>query len=418
MQKTVNPFTDIPYERIAKFFHNKALKNLTVLSSGQGGKGFHFDKQGMWFGAQDYASAPWKVGVNGDFTSTSVDTTVAGLQTQITQNASDIVIEATDRSDADNVLQASITVNANNINLRVSKNDVINQINISSEGILIDADNIKISGSTTFEASWTGAANANPDNWTDVQTWYQTSAPGSAVNGDIWYDTDDGYKMYRYNGASWNAVYETTINGSRLVTGSISAAKMNVGQISAISADLGSITAGTITGGLIRTSASSTRCQISNNSNKFEVYIGGVLYGVLGAHEYTEGAILRIDDNYNGTNNASVWFRNSGTAKLLSLTHSNASGTALYISSANTAIHVPAAGGKSYFYADLYVNNVRGTGGAINLIDSLNMGSQKINGIKYLYISVTHAANPSTGNYALWRNGNDLYWNNTLVATA
>lgn len=53
----------------------------------------------------------------------------------IENNEDDIVINA-----------AAIVVNADNILLKVSKNDVINQINISTEGIKIDADNITLDG--------------------------------------------------------------------------------------------------------------------------------------------------------------------------------------------------------------------------------------------------------------------------------
>ena len=55
-------------------------------------------------------------------------------------------MEVTDRTDADNTLQGSITVNADNIELKVSLDDVINSINISTEGIKIDADNITLDG--------------------------------------------------------------------------------------------------------------------------------------------------------------------------------------------------------------------------------------------------------------------------------
>jgi hypothetical protein len=64
----------------------------------------------------------------------------------ITINADAITLEVTNRTNADNALQGSITVNAGNIALKVSKNDVINQINISTEGIKIDADNITLDG--------------------------------------------------------------------------------------------------------------------------------------------------------------------------------------------------------------------------------------------------------------------------------
>jgi hypothetical protein len=42
------------------------------------------------------------------------------------------------------------------------------------------------------------------------RSWYSSSAPtntnGQLRTGDIWFDTDDGYKMYRWDGTAWNNV--------------------------------------------------------------------------------------------------------------------------------------------------------------------------------------------------------------------
>jgi hypothetical protein len=90
--------------------------------------------------------------VNSDNITLNV-TDISNLDGRVTVNEADIVInsdaitlEVTNRTSADSTLQGSITVNANNIALKVSKNDVINQINISTEGIMIDADNITLGG--------------------------------------------------------------------------------------------------------------------------------------------------------------------------------------------------------------------------------------------------------------------------------
>lgn len=74
---------------------------------------------------------------------TNADSTLSGL---ITVNADAITLEVTNRTNADSTLQGNITVNADNIALKVSKDDVINSINISIEGIKIDADNITLDG--------------------------------------------------------------------------------------------------------------------------------------------------------------------------------------------------------------------------------------------------------------------------------
>lgn len=47
--------------------------------------------------------------------------------------------------------QSQITQLSNTINLKVEKNDVVNQINISTEGILIDGRKVRITGTTTID---------------------------------------------------------------------------------------------------------------------------------------------------------------------------------------------------------------------------------------------------------------------------
>jgi len=44
-----------------------------------------------------------------------------------------------------------------------------------------------------------------------IDTYYQTTAPGSASEGDIWFDTDDGNKMYTYRSTVWTNTQDTAI---------------------------------------------------------------------------------------------------------------------------------------------------------------------------------------------------------------
>lgn len=79
-----------------------------------------------------------------------VTTTVTELgvaQTQIVQLTDQIslVAQTSEQNKAD------ITLLTNNINLMVRKDDVVNQINISTEGILIDGEKVHITGQTTID---------------------------------------------------------------------------------------------------------------------------------------------------------------------------------------------------------------------------------------------------------------------------
>jgi hypothetical protein len=52
----------------------------------------------------------------------------------------------------------------------------------------------------------TDAANAQATADGKIDSFYQASAPSTASEGDIWFDTDDGNKQYRRTGSSWVVV--------------------------------------------------------------------------------------------------------------------------------------------------------------------------------------------------------------------
>jgi hypothetical protein len=100
-------------------------------------------------------------------------------------------------------------------------------------------------------------------------TYYQDAEPtgGDYTEGDLWFDTNDNNKIYRYSGASWVAASGNLIN-TTVSTG-----------LSDISANAGTITNGTFqvgAGGVnIQSAASGSRITIS--SSKMEVYDGTTL---------------------------------------------------------------------------------------------------------------------------------------------
>jgi hypothetical protein len=53
------------------------------------------------------------------------------------------------------------------------------------------------------------AAQATADS--KVKTFYQASPPTASEVGDIWFDTDDGFKQYFWNGSAWTSVQDTAI---------------------------------------------------------------------------------------------------------------------------------------------------------------------------------------------------------------
>lgn len=47
-----------------------------------------------------------------------------------------------------------------------------------------------------------------------ITTYYQSNQPSSGVIGDLWIDTDDNNKLYRYNGSSWVSVRDAGIQSA------------------------------------------------------------------------------------------------------------------------------------------------------------------------------------------------------------
>ena len=99
----------------------------------------------------------------------SFDASLTVSATEINSTVSEVYPDGTGSSSA-------IVQNADNINQRVEKNDVINQINISTEGILLDADKIQIDGTTTFSTGYDPTEKETPAGAQTKASQAQTNA--------------------------------------------------------------------------------------------------------------------------------------------------------------------------------------------------------------------------------------------------
>lgn len=124
--------------------------------------------------------------------------------------------------------ESSIVQNARAISLKVSSSDyngntIASLINQTATTVAIDASKINLTGAVTISTFGADVASkiANMEAATSAaqltansksKTFQQDSAPTSGVNaGDIWYNTGDGNKMYRYNGTSWISVQDSQV---------------------------------------------------------------------------------------------------------------------------------------------------------------------------------------------------------------
>jgi len=65
-----------------------------------------------------------------------------------------------------------------------------------------DGTNLSLAGSITI---------TNPGDMGWVETFYASTAPGTGGTGDLWFDTDDGNKMYRHSGTDWVEIQDDGI---------------------------------------------------------------------------------------------------------------------------------------------------------------------------------------------------------------
>jgi len=98
---------------------------------------------------------------------------------------------------ATKVVAASLTTNELNFT-PVTDTNVIATINASAEGINIEADNIALSGASTFDSGY--------DPSSKITTFYQDAIPTSLATGDLWVDTNDKNKLYRAASAGANEI--------------------------------------------------------------------------------------------------------------------------------------------------------------------------------------------------------------------
>lgn len=84
---------------------------------------------------------------------TDANNKISGLSSKVSQNADSITSVVTNLSDSEKAKKnySAIAQLQNDINLRVAKDDVVNQINISKESILIDGNKVHVTGDTKID---------------------------------------------------------------------------------------------------------------------------------------------------------------------------------------------------------------------------------------------------------------------------
>ena len=126
-------------------------------------------------------------------------------------------------------------------------------------------------------------------------SYYQTTAPtgGTYSKNDIWFDTDDGNRMYYYSGSGWtatqfgtNAIVASAITAEKIASSAVTAAKISTGAVSADKIAANAVTAAKIA------SSSVTAAKIASSAvTAVKIAAGAVTTDKLSANAVTAAKI-------------------------------------------------------------------------------------------------------------------------------
>jgi hypothetical protein len=186
------------------------------------------------------------------------------------------------------------------------------------------------------------AAQASADGKNTIYRQDSQPSGGTYVTGDVWFDTDDDNKIYRYSSATSTWVGFTlgdnalgTISANKIVTGTLDAALITVSNL-----DAGKISAGTLTGSTVRTSASGRRVEVDASNNALSFYnAAGTALGHIRPATDQAGVIISSGGS------ATTDFASSTHPKMLMYPSGNNGQFTLVLNNASAGFSVSSSGG-------------------------------------------------------------------------
>jgi phage minor structural protein len=271
---------------------------------------FYSIKNGSYAGIYNNGATPFTVALTSDvcflsYSGTSSYATVPAnatkMRCRVTTTASpddftDNVYPGTTRADYSkgDTLYSALLMQKDLINLHVAKNDVVNQINVSTEGILISGSKVHITGQTTIDSAVIQSA---------------MIANLAVTNAKIADATIQSAKI-------------ATIDAAKITTGTLAAARIGTNTITADKVSTNFLEALTgssairITGTTISYySGSALTSQI--NSNGFELTRDSVKIGRIGTNSFQQNSAWRglvFDLEYSGNYMSWSWKESSSAS--------------------------------------------------------------------------------------------------------
>ena len=178
------------------------LRSVAAIQVGTGTRAFKADSSGIWLGAHKFANAPFKVSMDG--------TVVVGSgYSKINIFSQDAIPTSIstgdlwfDTNDKNKVYRAG-SAGANEIT--AGEWELMRDTDVAQA--ISDAADAAASAATAIANAATAQGTADGK----VTTFYQTTAPTAEGIGDLWVDTDDGNKLYRWSGAAWVEIQDDDI---------------------------------------------------------------------------------------------------------------------------------------------------------------------------------------------------------------
>ena len=266
-------------------------------------------------------NTPITVTQTADFTVTSVVPAVSNTIDGLAQEFTDIVVDLNDKTKAYYQNDAP-TGTLNEGDIWFDTNDGNKQYYYNGTAWVSVQDTAIAAAQAAATAAQTTADGKN-------RIYRQTSQPttGPFAEGDLWFDTDDGNKIYRYTSGSWATAVElgnsaiSSLSASKLTAGTIDASVITVSNINAGNISTGTLNAdriaaasitgsklvaGTITASQIATGTITATQIASGTITATQISSGYVYAGTIAASQITAGTLTGFTIQTSSGNDAVI----------------------------------------------------------------------------------------------------------------
>lgn len=273
-------------------------------------------------------NTPVTVSQTGDFTVTSVVPAVSDTIDGLAQEFTDIVVDLDGKTKAYYQNDAP-TGTLNEGDIWFDTNDGNKQYYYNGTAWVSVQDTAIAAAQAAATAAQTTADGKN-------RIYRQTSQPttGPFAEGDLWFDTDDGNKIYRYTSGSWATAVEL---GNSAIS-SLSASKLTAGTIDASVITVSNINAGNISTGTLNADRIAAASITGSKLVAGTITASQIATGTITATQIASGTITatQISSGYVYAGNISADQINAGT--LTGRTVTATSGTKTITMNSSTAV--------------------------------------------------------------------------------